>query len=856
MRNILRYSIILLLFVFATGAVAQQPASPSDSGGFDYAKYRGVRKYIEGLKYILEPRMSGEMKNLHEIDQAAQRSFKQLSHRAVALKGTASLPAWKAIGGHQGPATGALSSGRSRDVAFGPGNVVYLATAGGGLWKTEDISGGGTNSPTWIPLTDRLPTLSLGSVAVDPSNQNVVYLGTGEKSPDGYDPTTTLGLNGMGDGLYKSTDGGLNWTKIADVNLTGDRISEVLIDPTQPQTIYVACNDARAATGTDSSGGVLKSTDGGATWKYSNLRGFGVLYMAMDPTDTKRLYVSGVGKIFRTDNGGDTWEQINTGLTGSLGRIAIDVSPASTNVLYASVGNNTTGQLGTNGLFVSADYGSNWKKLLAKNDADSNYLFQQPWFANAVAAYPTNAKIAIAGGLHVVRTADSGKSLSTIGQAGSSIHADIHNIIYNGPTNLYVCHDGGLSYSKSNGNGWFHTVNNGLATLEFVGVDADKDFTFVLGGTQDNGTNRAYINDPTFIEANSGDGGRTWISPKDSNICYTTQYEESFFRSLGAGRVGTWQKVTVSSTCPFYPRYDADERGEVIALGASSKIVVSRDGGVDGFAQKSTQTINNARAVRVFPTNYDLMWAGSGTTLWRSTDGGVNFAKVTVPSAGAITDIEIDPSNPQNLWICTQGYSTTKTTVFQSTDGGATVTAIPNFPKLLGCNAIARQHSTNRLFVGTDRGVVFTEDNGQNWYALADGMPNVPVNSMKIKGATNDKLLAGTYGRGMFWLDLEGLGTISVGETKTANDVIRFVSTYPNPVNGNKATVTFEIKDAGIVTSTLLDVMGREVKLIEKASYSAGTNQFEFAADDLASGTYIVLLTANGKTVSERIVVN
>ena len=543
-------------------------------------------------------------------------------------------------------------------------------------------------------------------------------------------------------------------------------------------------------------------------------------------------------------------------MTGSLGRIAVDVSPASTNVLYASVGNNTSGTLGTNGIFVSDNYGSNWRKLLNKNDADSNYLYQQPWFANAIAAYPANAKIAIAGGLNVVRTADSGKSLSTIGQAGSNIHADIHNIIYNGATNLYVCHDGGLSYSKSNGNAWFHTVNNGLATLEFVGVDADKDFTFVLGGTQDNGTNRAYINDPTFLEANGGDGGRTWISPTDSNICFTTQYEESFFRSLGAGRNNTWQKVTVSSPCPFYPRYDADEKGEVIALGASSKIVVSRDGGVDGFAQKSVQTINNSRAVRVFPTNYDLMWAGSGTTLWRSTDGGVNFAKITVPSAGSITDIEIDPLNSQNLWICTQGYSTTKTTVFKSTDGGATVTAIPNFPKLLGCNAIVRQHSSGRLFVGTDRGVIFTEDNGENWYALPDGMPNVPVNSMKIKGADNDKLLAGTYGRGMFWLNLKDLPTIGVRETKTASEVIRFVSTYPNPVKGNKATITFEMKEAGIMTSTLLDVMGREVKMLEKAPYSAGTNQFDLTTDGLVAGTYIVLLTANGTTVSERIIVN
>jgi type IX secretion system substrate protein len=235
---------------------------------------------------------------------------------------------------------------------------------------------------------------------------------------------------------------------------------------------------------------------------------------------------------------------------------------------------------------------------------------------------------------------------------------------------------------------------------------------------------------------------------------------------------------------------------------------------------------------------------------------GLNFTKTTISNGGSITDIEVDPSNPQNLWICSQGYGSSVANVYKSTDGGVTVTPIPNFPANLGCNAIVRQHSTGKIFVGTDQGVVFTEDNGQNWYTLPDGMPNVPVNSMKIKGLNEDKLLAGTYGRGMFWLDLKDLIPIGVDPVSNPNDVIRFVSTYPNPVVGNKATIAFEMKDAGIMTSSLLDVLGREVKVLEKATYASGKHQFEFTTEGLVSGTYIVLLTANGTTVSERIIVN
>lgn len=844
----IRYLCVFAVCSFAASlTLAQEPAEE----GFDYAKYRGVRKYIEGMQYELEPRLSGEMKNLSEINRAAHAAFKSLSHSAVAMKSQA-LPAWNVIGGHQLDNGGVFNSGRARDIAFGPGNIAYLATAGGGLWKTEDIAANNYN-PLWVPLTDRLPTTSSGSVAVDPSNPQIVYLGTGEKSPDGYDPSTGLGLDGLGDGIYKSMDGGLNWTQILPVEVTGSRISEVLIDPSSPQTIYLACNKSRPSSGSDTSGGVLKSTDGGATWRASNLKAFGVLYMVMDPVDTKRLYVSGLGKIYRTSNGGDTWEQITSGLTGSLGRIAIDISPSSPNVLFASVGMPSSG---TNGMYITTDYGSSWKKNRVVTTDIDNYLWIQPWFANAIAVHPTIAKLAIAGGLNVVRSQDSGKSWSVIGNAGGNMHADIHNIVYNGPSNLYICNDGGLSLSKNNGTAWINTVNNGIATLEFVGVDANRDFSFVLGGTQDNGTNRAYIDDALYTESNGGDGGRTWISQLDSNLCYTTQFETSFFRSLGAGRKGTWERFVVSSPCPFYPRYDADLTGEIVALGASSKIVVSVNGGVDLFAQKSIQSISSARAVRVFPSDPNLMWAGSGTGLWRSTDMGLNFTRTTISSAaGSITDIEIDPSNPQNLWISTQGYSASNPNVFKSADGGVTVTALPNFPPKLGCNAIVRQQSTGFLFVGTDQGVVYTPNEGQNWYALAEGMPNVPVNSMKIRGTNNDKLLAGTYGRGMFWIDISSLPGIDAVK-RPANETINLLSAYPNPITDGKAMVAFNMKEPGVMTSTLLDVLGREVKILEKAAYPAGKNQFEFTTDGLASGTYIVLLTANGVTVSERIVVN
>ena len=168
------------------------------------------------------------------------------------------------------------------------------------------------------------------------------------------------------------------------------------------------------------------------------------------------------------------------------------------------------------------------------------------------------------------------------------------------------------------------------------------------------------------------------------------------------------------------------------------------------------------------------------------------------------------------------------------------------------CWAIAVHPTDGRLFVGTEKGVVWSNDGGQTWYPLMTGLPYAMVTQLKVRGTSNDKLLAGTYGRGMFWLDLKTLGAKT---TATVTEPVTLDPAYPNPITSQNATVGFSLKDAGLATITLHDLLGRELRILEKSYFDAGRHQVSFATTGLSTGTYFVLLTENGRSVSQKIVV-
>ncbi len=242
-------------------------------------------------------------------------------------------------------------------------NIIYVAAAGGGVWKTTD---GGS---TWIPLTDNLPDIAMGSLALDPQSPNVIYAGSGEANFSGD--------SRYGQGLYKSVDGGANWTVYTGPsNVFALRaISKIVVDPTNSSVVYLTL--ARAANGSGGGYGVYKSTDGGATWAQVFNPGQSCTDLAIDPTNTQTLYTA-VGEIFgrasngiyKSTNGGSNWTPLSGFPTGStVGRIALALAPSNPQVLYAdytTTDNNTFGALG--GFYSTTNGGTTWTKAPTSTD--------------------------------------------------------------------------------------------------------------------------------------------------------------------------------------------------------------------------------------------------------------------------------------------------------------------------------------------------------------------------------------------------------------------------------------------------------------------------------------------------------
>lgn len=817
---------------------AKIPQSAADTG----VQFNEARMNEEAAKYFYDLRTSGEVKDISLIEKIGYEEFKKL-RGAVALK-QQSIPVWQPIGGDQD----GHNSGRSRSMAFKGTNTVYIAYAQGGIWKTDNIN---DPQPTWVCLTDKLESIAFGSIVADPRNGDIVYAGTGE-SEGGFSTPP-------GAGLFKTTDGGLNWFKILGTDTLGTRCSEIAINPLNPDILYVATGTTKAGV----KGGVVKSTDGGATWQVSTLTSFLPFDIDIDPVDTARIYTSGTGKIYRSTNSGATWQQLPTssGLPSGASRIELAIAPSSPNIVYASMGRSNGSTLG---LWRSTDRGDTWSTLSPTTPPAANWHGQQQQYATGIAVHATKPDQVFLGGLDLYRTNDGGKTFTAAlsdwrarVEEKNYSHADVHGMYFINNT-LYVNTDGGLTITKNSGAQPYNTaINKGIPTLQFVNVDADRDFTYAIGGCQDNGTNIAGVNDNQFKQTRGGDGGYVQISQAAPNVCYSQYVYGVMFKSQQGGADNSWEAMDApfENQAPFYMPFDFDESG-VYGLAAANSLYATQSGGMgSGAWVKSTPTISTASAVLVYSPDPSFMWAADGASFYRSNDAGSSFTKGTnPPGASTITGIVVDPSNKLNVWICCQGVGTSNKHVYKSVDGGQTFTGLPNFPNI-GCNWIARQHGTGGLFVATDKGVVYSKDEGQSWFALEEGLPNVQVLTIRVRGGNEQYLLAGTYGRGMFKLDISNLTSVDEPKTAPSASVVTLHAVSPNPITGGNGTVNFSLSKSTIVTATLYDVLGRTVKVLAKSPFGEGKHSLNFTTNELPSGAYIISIAADGVAKTQRIVI-
>ncbi len=372
----------------------------------------------------------------------------------------------------------------------------------------------------WSPLTDDFPRLSSGSVAIDPTSPSTIYYGTGELNfnLDGY----------PGTGLFKSTDGGSSW---AQLNL-----------PSGGGLYYIG-KIAVASDGTVYAAGywdAYKSTDQGTTWKELHLTDGAADDIAIDPTNSSVIYASYGSSwsgdsasygVHKSTDGGTTWTWLKSGVppASQVTRMSLAISPSDNQILYAGINGNRPGSTtqDTNRVYKSTDAGASWT-VLPSVATNNGFGGNQGWYNNLIAVDPNNPATVYLGGIDFWQSTDGGQTWKNLtnGYAtanGKNIHVDQHAIAFaNGSsTTFYIGNDGGV-WTTTNGAGTFTNCNANMQTIQFYALDADQNHSGItVGGTQDNGTESDDQPAETWNEIYGGDGGYVLVDPKNSNIIYS-----------------------------------------------------------------------------------------------------------------------------------------------------------------------------------------------------------------------------------------------------------------------------------------------------------------------------------------------
>jgi photosystem II stability/assembly factor-like uncharacterized protein len=792
-------------------------------------------------RFFYDRLTSGEIKNVEEIHRRGYESFVSMDNR-MAMKDGAT-PTWQSFG----TAIGGYSSGRIRSIVFDPTDhkVAYVAATVGGLWKTNDYS---ADSVIWQPLADNLPTLVCTCIAIPQQQPKTIYLGTGETYP-GY-------VASAGRGVFKSTDGGLNWVNILPSSIMGPTCSQIAIDPRNPSSIYVAAPgvffDLMTGVDTLTTFGLFHSMDGGATWvNQSATLGIYPVSVLINPANSNNMVLTGFnGEVFQSTDAGADWISTQPSYLNPVVNPVVAVAPSSPNVLYMSA--TTSSYYVYQTLYQSLDSGASWTYV--SGETISSY----EGYNNAIAVDLQDPNHLFVGGVEAFESSDGGqtfiavtdsKALSTNAKYS---HADVHCLVFHDGL-LFSGNDGGLSWH--NANGWNTHANANLPTLEFVGIDADEGFTYFIGGAQDNGTLLSKRSLPDWYEDRGGDGGNTWVSPLTGARVFAMYTRTNIYRSDDS--CVTWNDGTtfrslitnnslLNESAPFYPSYDASPDGSVVAFAGYKHVYISLNAGTDGFAVESTTTVDSTTSVRVSPYNATDMWAGANSCIYYSTNEGRHWTRSTIAATGQVVGLVLGSSNA-TVYAVVAGLSKSSNENFvKSTDGGMTwTTPATNFPGT-PTNCLARA-SSGQLFVGTDYGVITSTDEGATWTPFGLGMPRVQVLSLKVKGNSDQYLLAGTHGRGAYWISLAPLDVekasapnFSVGEC------------YPNPLmvgSPQAAELAFTLDKSKMVTATLYDCLGHSLQVLTHESFGQGTHTLQIPTSSLAQGDYFIAVQTSSEAL-------
>jgi photosystem II stability/assembly factor-like uncharacterized protein len=705
--------------------------------------------------------------------------------RMPALPGFDALK-WRCIGPSRGGRVVAVSGDPLNKMVF------YFGACAGGIWKTED---GGV---FWRCVSDGfMGSSAVGSIAVAPSDPNVIYAGTGE---------TAIRLDvSYGDGLYKSSDAGRTWSNIGLKN--GKFIGRICIHPTNPDLVYAAV--LGDVFGPNRERGVYRSKDGGKSWQQILHRSdvAGAIDLTMDRSNPRLLFASiwearrnfwnvssgGPGSgLFRSTDGGDTWEEITrkAGLPdGLLGKIGVSIGARAGRVwaLVEAEGDKT-------GLYRSDDYGTRWSMVSPNRD-----LMHRPWYYTHVFADPVNADTVYVTNLQMYKSTDGGTTFNEI----TTRHGDNHDLWIdpNDNTRMIEGNDGGAHVSFNGGASWSTIYNQ--KTAQFYRLDIDNQYPYRVYGTQQDNTS---ISVPSASEwgvitladcsyPGTGESGFIAVDPRDHNIVYVGAVGSS---PGGAGAlqrydhrtrqihlVNVWPEEStgiapkdlkyrfawtfpivfsphdagtlyVGGNCVFRSRDEGMSWQRISPdLSLNDRARQGASGGPITRESAGAEVHATCACVAESPHRPGEIWASTDDGLVQVTrDDGKNWENVTpagMPKLAYVGCVEVSPHDPDTIYVSATRYklSDYKPYLFKSTNGGRSWTSIngdlprDEISRVVRADPVAK----GLLFVGTETGIHFSLDDGRHWTRMA-GLPNVPVYDLKLK---DSDLVAATHGRS-FWI--------------------------------------------------------------------------------------------------------
>ena len=695
--------------------------------------------------------------------KSASQVLNEFNQQRTAINGGGN---WTSLG-PSSSWSGYYGTGRLNCVTFHPNNnnIFWVGSPSGGLWKTTD---GGVN---WTVSTDDNDVLGVSTIALDPNyiNNNTIYIGTGDRDGGSM---WSLGGGQFNDnnsiGILKSTDDGQTWNTTGLTFTTDQKrtVNEILINPNNSQIMFAA-----------TSVGIYKSADGGNNWTVKTSSN-DFVDMDFKPGSFSTLYASttswGNSKIFKSDDDGENWTEV---LSVAGRRIQIAVTPNNSNIVYAVAANPSKG---LEGIYKSTNSGSTFNNIFSGANASmlgyncdgSGDNTGQGAYDLCLAADPTNANIIFLGGVNTWKSTDGGNTWNinnmwTNNSCGSPvIHADKHYLAFqNGTSTLFECNDGGIYKTSNGGNNWVDVTGNMITSQMYrLGVSSLSN-NHLLCGLQDNGTKS--IQNNNWSNVTGGDGMECIIDYTNSNIQYGCIQNGKLRRTTNnwnSAQVITDNGILNGLDGAWVSPYTLDPNNhETIFLGFK-ELYKSTDKG-DTWTQLTNLNITNElRSVVIAPSNNQFIYMSDLDNLWKTTDGGSSWVDITsnLPSfTNDITYIAIKHNDPNTLWITLGQFNNKK--VYESIDGGVSWTNISNgLPSLPVMSIVQNKQNTveNELYVGTDVGV-YQKLGTNSWTPYCTGLPNVVVTELEIyydpNNSDDSKLWAATFGRGLWSSPLPSL---------------------------------------------------------------------------------------------------